>query len=491
VAKTDFLAPADLRILGSRSTIAGEARFSLKAMGTQKIPDGAIVYVQSVKAYFRLNQASTDTPDDITIVAAALGSGNWYRLDWNSAGASPWLSQATWYIDAVNGDDENDGSTAATALASHAEFERRLGNYPLIDHEVTVYLLEDLGEVLHLRARFTGPGPSAGTPGGYVHYVGTPTVLLSGTVTGYTPPAAGTEGVLTDGTADFTAVQGMRLRLTDTGLSDPPKTFIGPLDAGVTSVRCGKITRFSSPYYNITTHATVGSAYAVERLTQVRGFDFEVDRQDSGGGQASRVSSIVCESLAFEAAAGETMGRISCQQPVAGQILFYSCSFDDQQIQGGAARFVACAGRYVDGTASIISFLYCSCEFWRHAGGGIDLFEGSAAIVDELSQLDEFGLELWDNSFANINECGIYDALGDGLYMDPATKAISGPLWGSGNGGFGANVEGRLWYYTKPSITGGTPSTDDAEVGGTTRAAWATDIPYIEASNNAMIVEGT
>lgn len=54
------------------------------------------------------------------------------------------LSQLNWFIDPVNGDDNNDGATPATALETWAELNKRWGNWNLLTPPPTTTIYGDL-----------------------------------------------------------------------------------------------------------------------------------------------------------------------------------------------------------------------------------------------------------------------------------------------------------------------------------------------------------
>jgi len=86
------------------------------------------------------------------------------------------------FIDAVNGDDVNDGATAATALASWGELVERLGPNPVLgDVDVTITLLSSLSESIAFDGAITIQ------PRRVLTIVGTQSVIFSSTFTGTTP----------------------------------------------------------------------------------------------------------------------------------------------------------------------------------------------------------------------------------------------------------------------------------------------------------------
>jgi len=477
--KTDLLAPADLRVVGSRATIAGAGQFSLKAMGTGKLPDGALVYVQSVKAYFQLNRGSSAAPDYISVVPAALGNGNWHRLESNFADPSPWVEQSDWYIDAIGGNDESDGATSATALATHAEFERRMGKLPTVSVPIHVTLLTSLSETIRLRYRVSGDAA-------YVHWKGTPqSVLLSGAPTAFTVPANNVEGLLTDATQDFTSAVGRRIRFTNTGLNTDPKTFIGRLRGGPTVVRCVDPIYYTSYWSGLNTIDPVGAPYQIEEQCSVWGFDIQVDRDNTGTANETSLVGAVLEDLNLAGCPG-SVAHTAYAPSEGGKILLYACAVGANCNVYGPARseWVACSSRDGTGAAGL-----CNCEelsflCHHHSGGGLNIGFGSYVTLNS-NQLDEYPLGFQPGSSAVILGTGLYDSLGSGLGLSPGATVLVQRLWGEGHSGPGVTVSGTMQYVNKPTVTGDTPGVNDANVGGVDRS-WA-QIPYVNANNLARI----
>ena len=104
------------------------------------INDDSFRFVQTVLDWFRLDRASTLTPDGITIVASVDG-GNWIR---QMDGDIVWFSQPDWYIDPINGNDENLGNSPATALRTAAELSRRWPGQPLLTGRLSNLVVANL-----------------------------------------------------------------------------------------------------------------------------------------------------------------------------------------------------------------------------------------------------------------------------------------------------------------------------------------------------------
>jgi hypothetical protein len=124
---------------GSQGTIWVPNIAALAAIDTTLLKNQTRAHVVTLDADFELLPTSTAAPDGITLVAAKTGTtttGNWGRLELFS---KQWSTQLRtdgnygFFIDAVNGSDENDGTaTTQTAgtnkgpLKSNAEGGRRL-----------------------------------------------------------------------------------------------------------------------------------------------------------------------------------------------------------------------------------------------------------------------------------------------------------------------------------------------------------------------------
>lgn len=94
-------------------------------------------------------------------------------------GSGHGITQPAWYVDSVNGNDENDGSSSATALKTLAELDARMG-FATIRQYTEVHLAGDFStEALFLRVS------SDLDPSGNAYplaILGTPTVLRTGTI---------------------------------------------------------------------------------------------------------------------------------------------------------------------------------------------------------------------------------------------------------------------------------------------------------------------
>ena len=95
---------------------------------TNGLAEGYQYYVQTQRSFWILAQTSTETVNGNTVIAAT-GGGRWLR---NKSFAHPsWLVVNDWYIDATNGNDENDGQASVSGannvgpLKTYAELAMR------------------------------------------------------------------------------------------------------------------------------------------------------------------------------------------------------------------------------------------------------------------------------------------------------------------------------------------------------------------------------
>lgn len=102
---------------------------TLAAFASAPELEGTLAFVETFKSYYSLDKLSTTVPNGVTVVSAT-GGGNWLRTEY---GSPVWLVVQDWFIDAVTGNDENNGQAQVSGpgfvgpLRTHAELERRWG----------------------------------------------------------------------------------------------------------------------------------------------------------------------------------------------------------------------------------------------------------------------------------------------------------------------------------------------------------------------------
>lgn len=508
------LLPGDAALVIRDSVAASGAQ--LQAIDTTDAtdwPDGITAFVLTVEDYFTLSRSSALTADGITVIAPTTGPGRWLRKNI----ASPrWAKQAAWFIDSVNGNDENDGSTSGTELRTHAELQRRWGPAVRIAQDTTVTIEENFDLVVDTTALVDvvlvqdvnlGSQPT-------LSYVGVPSTAESGTLTAATTldPATNTPQQVT---GDFLDNTDQRVRLT-------ANDALAWIAVGADDPTASRVTSFVLP--DGTGFEPVGSeAYSVETLPLVFGLTFQVRGMSCDGSapglfvndlrfgrtgttSAFKIDSSACDKVALR---GCQIDYSTFDARDSGRVILSSCFLNGQsdasipglnvhnvELSGCLAKHAVAGGVPLDiaqgcdlsiggeGTVLISTLV--------QGGNGGRLREGATL---SLATADGGGQGSSDSQAA----LGIMDSVASGLQIDagatfsqlPLTAgATPARLFGAGNTDFGVTVaKGGLLSYqaaaTKPTITG---TAGDAEVAALTGVplAWATDIPLHVAGGGIM-----
>lgn len=183
------------------------------------------------------------------------------------------LAVTDWYLDAVTGDDQNDGLTPATALQSGGELQRRLGPQAAWSTSVTVHVgVGGVADALNIIGDTTLPGV-------HVDIIGTPILeadaglITSYTAMDHTTPRSPT--VACAGITDWTPHVGKRLRITS-GTNAGAVTWVlkaDPHGLGLSVCRTGrwykKVSGVSQTVLFASVTPVVGDPIAIESLPEV------------------------------------------------------------------------------------------------------------------------------------------------------------------------------------------------------------------------------
>jgi hypothetical protein len=113
----------------------------LRALSTIDLQDNCKITVESVGDSFILKKDSDLTLVPFVIEAAAAEGSQWIR----AMEPVQWAFQPTWYIDSINGDDENLGITEASPLQTLDEFKRRINpSLGYTGQTLVCYILNDI-----------------------------------------------------------------------------------------------------------------------------------------------------------------------------------------------------------------------------------------------------------------------------------------------------------------------------------------------------------
>lgn len=155
-------------LLATAFGVASKA--ALIAIDTTALNEGTVRRVRTYRRTFWLDKTNTYTPKDGEVFAPTTGGGFWV---WDGSADPFWLTETAYTINASTGDDEN-----LTALKTRTELARRLGSGKLpapITVTITGNLASDDTTMPRCQSDFTN----------FISWIGVPTVLFTGLVTGY------------------------------------------------------------------------------------------------------------------------------------------------------------------------------------------------------------------------------------------------------------------------------------------------------------------
>lgn len=486
--------------------------FELAQQTVNDLSDGCLAWVQQEGCFCCLVKNNTGiVADGINIISPLLvgpGSGwanaFWFRLN---IGSSQYASQATWYVDVLNGNDANDGLTLITALASHEEIRRRIGS-ATINRTVTINIANDMGATQPINV-FFNIGPS-----GRLNYFGVgQTVLFTGAFTAVTAINRGTNSAMivadssipTSWTASnmINTVNSTARRIRITSGARAGALSWGALDLGTKQANtCNFALPSGFPPTQILPQ--VGDPYVVEQLTRVQ----EVNLRSNAGCATAQPPWITFNDLDFRATVAGTSFR-----PVADVLTgsiqpcvsFAGCAIGFFGL--ASSNLMACVQcrvggniyHHTTGTLGISGGLILS-QMFIHPGAfvqlGFDaLVQSVNIVVDGVLTYDSFCVQN-----APAGNSGVLIRNGGNAFANDALYAQAGSqqIYGAANARYGIEcfANGSLVYSTsgtKPSITG---ALNDTFIGGAAKAYAA--VPFrsgydgitVGTGNGAQIVAG-
>lgn len=414
-----------------------------------------------------------------------------YPLSAISGGVAPgptpsaW-SQSIWYIDAISGNDNNNGLTPATAIKTLAEFRRRIGSYnqltppfnlnafpesepifgPIGANPIDIWLLSDipLTDVFNL---LTVLGPNVCIT---VH--GAATTVRAGTITAVTALDRPTNQAweITDAGMAGTWTTDLTLRIRIVGGPNDGAIAYVAKDLGAKTARISPfVIAYPPPAEGIMTVVTPapGDNYVVETL---RAFG---------------------------------MGAVDMLTPAIGpptflvpSIFFLDCDIANSQnldVQGGTrgfgvyinCRFSTPAGN-VNGAQDMVNCCFSDSALNTN-GGSFNYFAGLAVgfvtsgctltIRNDLLCQGAAGAQFGGNAVVGVGAMGVFDSNISGvsvgiigqsqgggvLTLTPLGHVPGANIYGQGNAFFGVNITGlsqmdlhtsSFGAPTTPSVTG-------------------------------------
>ncbi len=412
--------------------------------------DGDFAYVQSTRATYQLDRTSNATPSSVAVDTFS-GNGQWVYIETSSS----WQTQAAWFIDPAAGDDENDGATTTTALATWAEFTRRVHT---IDIAMTVSILSDISEPL--RGAFETSSSSS-----WLLITGVPTVLASATGTTFVDPvpAANTRGSIT----------ATNLTVTSTGLAGDFADYVGKIARApaVVGYNHWPILRASAA------NVAQGSYWAENLNNNLPANNTRIEVIEL---IAAPTIDVVTNGLPIRAqylrftstAVGDSLviNPLRSQHAFSTVLLsaYTACEFS-QSVQSFQGWIIGCVFSQSATGVSIIASSGATTNFngggslrplyiWNMGSVQLQGFtiQGAMLSVGASDLVDIQGALSTSGAFTGSKPLGVFDSPTDGVWVTNGSSFGVNNLYGSGNAGYGLRIDnGAMMRVTgTPTITG-------------------------------------
>ena len=459
---------------------------ALQAYAKPTLP-GEVVWLDSFRDQFILDGKGRPSGDGATTFESPVGS--WRRL---LIGHPSWMEHRDWYCDAVNGNDENGGVDAANALKTPDELQRRwggTGRRARLTRALTLTFAQSpTGQTnmvfeVALGASFT--------------FVGTPTITKPGTVLSDVQTQVRTAGselgwAITGPGLDATDV-GKLVVITASGVGANVDAYALVLkDETGGKVRVSPFGTFDSTT-GAFTQRTPQVGDTVEIRTPMTLTVGMIDCYAAAAGSASAgVNRVLFDSLTLDAGGTSDGGIYGHKTSIYyARSILNGVTWLGEGSGGKAPHFLRGGGvgtgqLFVrSGGNSTISQSGCLGSVSVGANGHL------AVAADTYFQ--NCGLTVARGAFVNSQGAAFFDrSSSDSAFVlldgGVCTQLGAVPDWGTNNTGHGLKVQSgaSYTYATKPTINGTVGAGREALVGGTDKL-WSA-IPYVEATNNAMIV---
>ncbi len=418
--------------------------------------DGDLAYVQSTRSTYQLDRTSVATPSAVAVDTFS-GNGQWVFLRASAA----WETQAAWYINPATGDDEDDGSTVGTAIATWAEFCRRVRN---IDLGMTVTILSDIAEPL--RGEFETASSTS-----WLLITGEPTVLAFATVTAFVDPvpATNTRGTLT--TTDLT--------VSATGLAGDFASYVGKIVRAPAAdgynhwpiLRTSAANVAQGPYWSqdLNTTKPVDNT-RIEVLELIAAPTINI--VTNGLGVTARYLRFTSTATGDVLVINPLRSLQSFRNGV-GLILnstFTACDFS-QSVHGYTSWYLGCI---FSQSASGVSIIPCTGTSAIFSGGGSlrplyvwnagtaqfqgFMIQGAKLVVGGTTSANSQGASATVGAYTGSKPLGVFDSPTEGVWVTNCGSFGVNVLYGSGNTTYGVRIDngGAMRVLGTPTITGTT-----------------------------------
>ncbi len=501
-------------LTGQRTTNVVDTRTKLRRIRPAERFESMLVSIRTDDSLWIYDAAST-APAGAQCLVPEDGVGRWYSLGRSRAP----ITQASWWLDPTNGDDDSDGSSSLIPIKTCDRLYDALKAASLVGAASsaispivlnTIYILNNAGASDPLRLQVRVPSNSL------IAVIGSANVIASGTFSAVTAQAPGsnTAWTVTDVTKNWTTYLKKRIRNTTVGPNLGQIAHVAKdLGGGVAMLSTPNNPSLPAPANALDALAppdrlfqtavtdgvfSAGDTYVIEDLTDVILDDIEIgspfqgtatlpvigfahinfQKNGTNAGAAVRLPSGAIipnfKGCRFEAAAGTSW--------VNQAYNFENCCFAGAGAGGGAINIVRGSvfvrGGLSTGQVSTRpgTFLSVDNDFMVRgvSGNSVNVIGGTAMFVK---------MCVFDGSSNAISQGNSTSNAGGYSDANVGTR-----LWGSGNAGFGVDQGAgcKLRYNSGalPNIKITGTSGDFRQAGATTHTSFAGATPTTGIPNN-------
>lgn len=393
-----------------------------------------------------------------TLIAAAADAAD--------AASLAYRSQATWYLDATNGDDDNDGLTAETAIATQAEWLRRTGGAPLVAQ--TINILSDTSEAMTWRIKNTADT--------LVTVVGAKSApLYSGTISAIQNHSSSqnVDGRLTDSglTGEWMASGLLGKVVVLTSGTWPGWHFWLCSDLGSKTCRFSRVNNGQGAILQAT--PSVGNTYTVHSLRTLSG------KHHIEGGSIKFV----------DLELGSISGGADQVRVSGGEATFWNSKLFFPRFEGTAR--VTAHDCWLQDSGSTGVGIYDTADVvgqYTHLTHGATVHGSGRLYSHSITTHGRVRLAAPGGRLYVTNSMGWHDCV-NGIEMAAFTTAhLYGRVWGTSVTGVGLTMAEGARVSSVYPITIATVTTQISIVGETKLYS---EVPYVQENTGAMIVQAT
>lgn len=445
---------------------------------------GALARVTSLGCLFAAIPIATNTADGITVVD---GNGTqWQRIIATSD--QRFQSQTDWYIDAINGNDENPG-TQALPVKSAYEVQRRWGSPAIIRTVVTITIVSSIDEVQLSATRYTTADR--------IVVKSLPTTLVDTTLSSVSPIDAATNHWLNlqaVGIADWTPYLEKRMRFAVNNAISWVG-FVSPEGLGLNVARCSFVFRpdIAANFPAIYT-PLVGDRVLIESLPTIKHLSIRL-----AGASYSPEPSVapLVRSVTLDSVSVANVASIDVPPSTVYSILVFGSyirrgSYIPTTGQSGSVHY-ACACRYDE--CQGCSFY--GCVLFGIPGNNRIVLQGAGtAQINQLVNTFVQGMTLQIMARGYFSTAvGVFNSVSNGILVyDDAYLTVRNALIGRDNVGAGIVVRKNGMVCLDNSVVPKLTGTTGDIVCSNSLGTWAwTDVPFAfgEGIGVATLVAGT